>query len=186
MKFKEPEQMQDVEDPAEPTEENTRPESPVPNCGLKHALDGVGDGVGDGAGDGAGIGESIEHGDAPGLPQVGAMRTARSPEDRHERPRVVGTVTVGGQSIPVIEKKPGVLRTYEFVESLPPSTTASLPLQARIIVQGARLLVTEGKLAFTAKDLTDAAVRQGLVTRQLPERIIGYYLPELRRRGLVL
>lgn len=173
MKFKEPEQileslLQDVEDPAEPTEENTRPESPVPN-----ALDGVGVG--------AGIGESIEHGDAPGLPQVGAMRTARSPEDRHERPRLYG-----GQSIPVIEKKPGVLRTYEFVESLPPSTTASLPLQARIIVQGARLLVTEGKLAFTAKDLTDAAVRQGLVTRQLPERIIGYYLPELRRRGLVL
>lgn len=169
MKFKEPEQileslLQDVEDPAEPTEENTRPESPVPN-----ALDG------------AGILASIEHGDAPGLPQVGAMRTARSPEDRHERPRLYG-----GQSIPVIEKKPGVLRTYEFVESLPPSTTASLPLQARIIVQGARLLVTEGKLAFTAKDLTDAAVRQGLVTRQLPERIIGYYLPELRRRGLVL
>lgn len=150
MKFKEPEQileslLQDVEDPAEPTEENTRPESPVPN-----ALDG-------------------------------AMRTARSPEDRHERPRLYG-----GQSIPVIEKKPGVLRTYEFVESLPPSTTASLPLQARIIVQGARLLVTEGKLAFTAKDLTDAAVRCGLATRQLPERIIGYYLPELRRRGLVL
>lgn len=116
----------------------------------------------------------------PGSEPRGSMRTARDPHDKQPAP----PRDPSNQTSPVRNISPGILRSYVFTQP-EVLVTASLPPQARIIIKGAELLATEGKSSFTAKDLTDAAVRSGLVTRQLPERIIGYYLPTLRARGII-
>ena len=76
----------------------------------------------------------------------------------------------------------GMLRTYMVLPetNMTAVVVAKLPPQARLIYFAAKTLPEN----FTGKDLTDAAVKAGLVTRQLPERIIQYYLPRLREDGL--
>jgi len=113
---------------------------------------------------------------------TGKMRTARSPEDR--RPPSPSSSVEGQPTItPPVKNS---LTTYVYdPRSDVPGAVASLPLQARVICQAAGNLVAKGVDKFTAKDLTAEAVTCGLVTRQLPERIIAYYLPELKRRGIV-
>lgn len=119
--------------------------------------------------------EDLEAATAPVVEvSVGPMRAARSPEDRPKAAAAAVTKT-------------GVLRTYVFVpEAASGEVVAKLPLQARVIVTAAGNLVAEGYDKFTNKDLTDASVKAGLVTRQLPERIVAYYLPTLRGKGIVV
>lgn len=63
---------------------------------------------------------------------------------------------------------------------------AKLPPQARLIYQTAVKMTEAGKKTFSSKELTDETVKAGLVTRQLPERIINYYLPRLRADKLFI
>src|SRR3989304_3365611 len=112
----------------------------------------------------------------------GKMRTARSPEDRQP---ASPSSSVEGQST-ITPPVKNSLTMYVFDPRVDhPEIIATLPLQARIICTAAGVLAARGVDKFTAKDLTAEAVQGGLVTRQLPERIIAYYLPELKRRGIV-
>ena len=83
----------------------------------------------------------------------------------------------------------GVLRSYAYTRDAMDDVDfqvkfAKLPPQARLIVRAAEQLHNE-QGPFTNKDLTDSTVKLGLQTRQLPERIIGYYLPRLRQEGFI-
>lgn len=89
------------------------------------------------------------------------------------------------QPAPAVATTRGVLRNYAFGE-LKGELYAKLPPQARVIVKAAEVLRDQQNNVFTAKDLTDASVKLGLTTRQLPERIIAYYLPRLRQEGFIL
>ena len=95
---------------------------------------------------------------------------------------MVGPLSQG--TTPVTTSR-GVLRNYAFGE-LDNAKYAKLPPQARVIVKAAELLRDQQNNVFTAKDLTDESVKLGLTTRQLPERIIAYYLPRLRQEGFIL
>ena len=74
----------------------------------------------------------------------------------------------------------------ENVTEATPFAVAKLPPQARLIYLVAVKMKEAGKLTFSSKELTDESVKAGLQTRQLPERIINYYLPRLRADKLFI
>jgi hypothetical protein len=95
--------------------------------------------------------------------------------------------------LPVSSKRVSVstrssLKQYT-VEKRTPETdflVSKLPPQARLIYTTAVQMTKAGKKTFSSKELTDETVKAGLVTRQLPERIINYYLPRLRADKLFI